>query len=111
MDDKGNYSGSVSGFKMRMAGMTGEAKDIVIKPGEFEASSLEFSRADNPSLPNFDPTNPNLVFRLESLKYKDGHFAVGGVVGIKDWQLGNAIPAMGARWLVIIRGGSPHWRA
>lgn len=96
---------------MRMAGMTGEAKDIVIKPGEFEASSLEFSRADNPSLPNFDPTNPNLVFRLESLKYKDGHFAVGGVVGIKDWQLGNAIPAMGARWLVIIRGGSPHWRA
>jgi hypothetical protein len=91
MDDKGNYSGTATGFKLRMAGMTGDAKGIVVKPGEFEAASLEFSRADNPSLPNLDPTNPNLVFRLESLKYKDGHFAVGGVVGIKDWQLGNAM--------------------
>lgn len=91
MDEKGNYAGSATGFKMRMAGMTGEAKGIVVKPGEFEASTLEFSRTDNPSLPNLDPTNPNLVFRLESLKYKDGHFAVGGVVGIKDWQLGSAM--------------------
>lgn len=91
MDDQGNYSGTADGFKLRMAGMTGEAKGIKVNPGEFEASSLEFSRADNPSLPNLDPTNPNLVFRLESVKYKDGHFAVGGVVGIKDWQLGNAM--------------------
>jgi hypothetical protein len=91
MDDKGNYTGAADGFKLRMAGMTGEAKGISVKPGEFEATSLEFSRADNPTLPNLDPSNPNLVFRLESLKYKDGHFAVGGVVGIKDWQLGNAM--------------------
>lgn len=91
MDEQGNYAGKATKFKMRMAGMTGEVNDITVKPGELEAKSLSFSRADNPSLPNLDPSDPNLVFRLESVKYRDGHFAVGGVVGIKDWQLGNAM--------------------
>jgi hypothetical protein len=90
MDEKGNYSGTIAGFKLQIAGMTGEAKNIVVKEGELQIGVLEFGRADNPDLPNLDPTNPNLVFKLEGLKYKDGHLALGATVGINDWQVGNA---------------------
>lgn len=40
---------------------------------------------------DLDPTDPNVIFALSKLKYKNGAWELGGVeVGIKNWEVGPA---------------------
>ena len=89
--DSGAFTGAVDGFKAKLAGLLVEAKNIVLRVWEFEAAVVDISKADNPGLPNLDPTNANLVFRFEKLLYKNGQFSIGGVTTpIKDFVFGDA---------------------
>jgi hypothetical protein len=68
------------------------------KPINFEAEVLEFSRVDNPDLPNLDASQPDLVFSIQGVQYKDGRFSVrGGAVGLPDWQVSRAFKLSGQR--------------
>lgn len=89
--ETGVFSGSVDGFKATLAGLLVEAKNIVLRLGEFEAASVEISKADNPGFPNLDPTSADLVFRFEKLLYKNGEFSIAGVnLPVKDFVFGDA---------------------
>ncbi len=89
--DTGAFTGSVDGFKAKLAGLQVEAKNIVLRVGEFEAAVVDVSKADNPGLPNLDPTDTNLVFRFEKLLYKNNQFSIGGIgTPVKDFVFGDA---------------------
>ena len=84
-------------FKTRLAGLLMDASGIVVKgktgsaPAEFEAATVRVLKADNPNVPNLDPTDASLIFQFTKLKYKSGEFSIGGVeVGIKEWEFGKA---------------------
>jgi hypothetical protein len=90
-NDQGVFSGSVNGFKARIAGLILSIDNITVKPGEFEAAKADVLKADNPDLPSLDPTNPQVVFSLTKLRYKEGKFSIAGAtVPIKDWAFGDA---------------------
>jgi hypothetical protein len=85
------FSGGVDAFKMKMLGMTASVSGITLRKGEFEAGTVDINKIDNPDLPNFDPSNQNLVFRLSKLLYKDKKFSIaGGAVPINNWVFGDA---------------------
>jgi hypothetical protein len=91
IDHKGLVSGTVDAFKVKLAGLVGSAEQIKLVNGGMEAAFVNFSKVDNPDLPNFDPTNQNLIFQLQKLQYKNKRFAIGGgAVGIKDWEFGES---------------------
>jgi hypothetical protein len=90
MTEDGIYSMGVDSFKLKLAGMTASASGIVANQEEMQIGTLDFSKADNPTLPALDPNNPNSILKLQSVKYKDGKFAIGATVGMPDWQLGSA---------------------
>ncbi|MCL4863438.1 MAG: Ig-like domain-containing protein, partial [Caldilineaceae bacterium] len=91
VDDKGKVTGSINGFKARFAGLLVSISSITVKVGEFEAAKAEILKADNPDLPNLDPTNPQVVFSFEKLRYKDGRFSIGGgTTPINNWTFGDA---------------------
>lgn len=92
------FDGSLDGFKLQLAGLKFDAQNVKLHPGTatsggwFEAAQVDVSKADNPSLPNLDPANPDLVFRLEKLRYQEGQWRIGGgSVPLPDWQLGAAL--------------------
>lgn len=90
VDERGRVTGSINGFKARLAGLLISISSIVVKVGEFEAGKADILRADNPDLPNLDPTDPQVVFSFEKLRYKDGRFSIAGVTTpIKDWSFGD----------------------
>lgn len=90
--ETGAFTGAVDGFKAKLAGLLVEAKNIVLRVGEFEAAVVEISKADNPGLPNLDPTiDSQLVFRFEKLLYKNNQFSIGGITTpVKDFVFGDA---------------------
>lgn len=89
--ETGAFTGSVDGFKAKLAGLLVEAKNIVLRVGEFEAAIVEISKVDNPGLPNLDPDNSNLVFRFEKLLYKNGVFSIGGIATpVRNFVFGDA---------------------
>ena len=88
---------TIDAFKTRLAGLLMDASGIVVKgktgsaPAEFEAATVRVLKADNPNVPNLDPTDASLIFQFTKLKYKSGEFSIGGVeVGIKEWEFGKA---------------------
>jgi hypothetical protein len=90
-DERGQFSGSVDGFKVRLGGLLAEAKGVVLRIGEFEAATVDILKSDNPDVPSLDPANPQLIFRFEKLKYKDGQFTIGGgAVGVVDFVFGDS---------------------
>jgi hypothetical protein len=90
VDDKGKVTGSINGFKARFAGLLISISSITVKVGEFEAAKADILKADNPDLPNLDPTDPQVVFSFEKLRYKDGRFSIGGgTTPIKNWTFGD----------------------
>lgn len=107
--EDGSVAVNIKDLKLKYLGMIGDLKSIKLVPRggsgngnlqpqqtegqnvQFEAEALEFSRADNPGLPNLDATKPNLVFSLQGLQFKDGRFTLrGGAVGLPDWQISRA---------------------
>ncbi len=97
IDEQGKFSGAVDGFKVRLAGLLFDAQKVTIQPGteeknaSFEAGIIDVRKSDNPGLPNLDPAQSDLVFRLEKLRYKDGSWDLGGgSVPLPDWTIGDA---------------------
>ncbi|RIK37121.1 MAG: hypothetical protein DCC55_25225 [Chloroflexi bacterium] len=97
IDEQGKFSGAVDGFKVRLAGLLFDAQKVTIQPGSeeksasFEAGIIDVRKSDNPGMPNLDPAHPDLVFRLEKLRYKDGAWDLGGgSVPLPDWTVGDA---------------------
>jgi hypothetical protein len=90
VDEREKLSGSAEAFTANLAGLKGVFRGITVVDGGFEAATVDFNRADNPDLPNLDPTNPDLVFRLERVLYKEGEFRIGGNLRIRNWQFGSA---------------------
>ncbi|MBS1966104.1 MAG: hypothetical protein JST60_09880 [Chloroflexi bacterium SZAS-1] len=87
----GQFSGSVTGFKMKLAGLVLESKNITLNVGSFTAGQVDVLKIDNPDLPSLDPTNNTVIFSFTNLKYQDGKFSIGGVsVPIKEWVFGEA---------------------
>lgn len=87
----GQFSGSVTGFKVKLAGLVLESKNITLSTGSFTAGQVDVLKVDNPDLPNLDATNNSLIFSFTNLKYQDGKFSIGGVsVPIKEWVFGEA---------------------
>ncbi len=91
------FSGTVDGFKLRLAGLLMEAAGMVVKPAtgsstaEFEAATVKVLKVDNPDVPGLDPTDASLIFAFTKLKYKNGDWSIGGVeVPVKDWEFGAA---------------------
>jgi hypothetical protein len=90
-DERGQFSGTADGFKVRLGGLLAEAKGVVLRIGEFEAATVDILKSDNPDVPSLDPANPQLIFRFEKLKYKDGQFTIGGgAVGVVDFVFGDS---------------------
>ncbi|MCB0183152.1 MAG: hypothetical protein KDE31_02750, partial [Caldilineaceae bacterium] len=97
IDEQGNFSGGIDSFTMRLAGFQMDVQDVKIQAGSlqqsasFEAGVVDVRKRNNPGFPNLDPTNPELVFRLEKLRYKDGAWNLGGgTVPLPDWTVGDA---------------------
>src|SRR5262245_4338746 len=89
--ETGAFSGTVTAFKILLGGLLVSVDNITLKAGEFTAAKASVSKADNPDLPPLDPTNANLLFEFQDLKYKDNKFTIGGVTTpIKDWVFGDA---------------------
>jgi hypothetical protein len=89
--DTGAFSGTVTAFKVVLGGLIVSVDNIALKVGEFTAAKASVAKADNPDLPPLDPTNANLLFEFQDLKYKDNKFTIGGVTTpIKDWVFGDA---------------------
>lgn len=91
------FSGTVDGFKLRLAGLLMEATGLVVKPAsgsntaEFEAATVKVLKVDNPDVPGLDPTDASLIFAFTKLKYKNGDWSIGGVEApVKDWEFGAA---------------------
>lgn len=91
------FTGTVDGFKLRLAGLLMEATGMVVKAAtgsstaEFEAATVKVLKADNPDVPGLDPTDASLIFAFTKLKYKNGDWSIGGVeVPVKDWEFGAA---------------------
>jgi hypothetical protein len=88
---------TIDGFKFRLGGLLMDASGVVVRgkqgsaPAEFEIATVKVLKADNPSVPNLDPTDASLIFQFSKLKLANGQWSIGGVeVGIKDWQFGSA---------------------
>jgi hypothetical protein len=86
---------TINAFKFRLGGLLMDVSGVVVKgkqgstPAEFEAALVKVLKADNPSVPNLDPTDPTLIFQFTKLKYTNGALSIGGVeVGVKDWEFG-----------------------
>jgi hypothetical protein len=97
IDEQGKFSGTVDGFKVRLAGLLFDAQKVTIEPGtegksaSFEAGVIDVRKSDNPDMSNLDSAQPDLVFRLEKLRYQDGVWSLGGgSVPIPDWTVGDA---------------------
>lgn len=107
LNKNGETTINITDFKVQIGGMTGNLKGVKMlpdaelkgfslaqngdKPVAFEAEVLEFSRTDNPNLPNLDASQPNLVFSIRGVQFKDGRFSVkGGAVTLPDWQISRA---------------------
>lgn len=97
INEKGEFNGSINGFRFNLAGLTAEARNVKITPAtdqtsaQFEAATVAVKRADHPDLLPLEPEDPELLFRFEKLRYKDGDFSIGGgAVAIRDWEFGNA---------------------
>lgn len=95
--DNGTLSATIDGFKARLGGLLMDVAGIVVKgivgnaPAEFEAATVKVLKADNPNVPNLDPTDASLIFAFSKLKYSNGQWSIGGVeVGVKDWEFGSA---------------------
>ncbi|MEZ4658606.1 MAG: hypothetical protein R2911_13630 [Caldilineaceae bacterium] len=90
-------SATIDGFKFTLAGLLMDASGVNVKgktdsaPAEFEAATVKVLKADNPNVPNLDPSDASLIFQFTKLKYKNGEFSIGGVeVAVKDWEFGAA---------------------
>jgi hypothetical protein len=88
---------TIDAFKTRLAGLLIDVAGITVKgktgsaPAEFEAATAKVLKADNPNVPNLDPTDASLIFAFTKLKYAEGKFSIGGVeTPIKDWEFGSA---------------------
>jgi hypothetical protein len=118
VSENGTLSTGLSSFKVGMAGMVGLVKGVKITPPagacgdpgapcptatpgapfpevellepDFEIDSIEFRKADNPALPNLDPSDPGLIFKIDGVRYKDGRFSLAASTRIRDWRVGNA---------------------
>ncbi len=89
--ETGAFAGSIDGFKLKIAGLVLDAKGIVLKPTEFEAATVDVSKADNPDVPPLDPTKPDVVFSFSKLLYKNNQWSIGGVtVPVNPWEFGDA---------------------
>jgi Bacterial Ig-like domain len=89
--ETGAFSGTVTAFKVVLGGLIVSVDTITLKAGEFTAAKASVAKVDNPDLPQLDPTNAQLLFEFQDLKYKDGKFTIGGVTTpIKDWVFGDA---------------------
>jgi hypothetical protein len=89
--ETGVFSGNATAFKVVLGGLLVSVDNITLKVGEFTAAKASVSKIDNPDLPQLDPTNANLLFEFQDLKYKDGKFTIGGVTTpIKDWVFGDS---------------------
>jgi hypothetical protein len=89
--ETGTFSGTVDGFKAKLNGLSLTAKGVVLRPGEFEAATVDVERADNPGLPNLQPDKPDLVFQFQKLKYKNQKWEIGGVTAaMNDFVFGDA---------------------
>lgn len=97
------YQRRLEGLQARVAGMQARFVDVdLLDPfgdappagGEqgaaFRAGLVEFRKADNPDLPNLDPSDPGLIFRVEGVEYRNGRLSVSGGRSIRDWEFGNA---------------------
>lgn len=111
---------TVSAFSADIFGLRGEFKNVNVlsvdlggqaalhpqqaeeKPLDLEIGEISFSRADNPDLPNLDPSKPDLVFSLQGVQLKDGQFSIrGGAVGLPDWQVGRAFKLSGQQVSIV----------
>jgi hypothetical protein len=111
IDANGILKSNVSGFSATFAGMTARFMDVeLLEPfaaapatradgamlaqagerGGLKIGAIEFCREDNPSLPNLDPSDPGLVFKVEGVEYRNKRFQIRGTAPIRDWQVGNA---------------------
>jgi hypothetical protein len=89
--ETGAFSGTVTAFKVVLGGLIVSVDNITLKAGEFTAAKASVAKIDNPDLPQLDPTNSQLLFEFQDLKYKAGKFTIGGVTTpIKDWVFGDA---------------------
>ena len=79
------FSGTVDGFKLRLAGLLMDVAGLTAKaaqdstPAEFTAATVQVLKNDNPNVPNLDPANANLIFAFTNLKYKNNKWEIGGV--------------------------------
>ena len=90
-NQQGNLSGTVDGFKAKIAGLVVSAKSLVLRVGEFEAGQVDVSKADNPDVPNLDPTKPDLLFSFQKLVYGNNRWSIkGATVPINNWEFGDA---------------------
>ncbi|GAB4110251.1 MAG: hypothetical protein Fur005_15260 [Roseiflexaceae bacterium] len=95
--DGGNFTGTIDGFKMSLAGLLMDAAGLTFTPAtstasaSFKAATIKVLKADNQDVPTLDPTDPTVIFTFTNLVYKDNKFEIGGgEVGVKDWEFGNA---------------------
>lgn len=95
IDEEGNFSGGLDGFKLQAAGLKLDVKNVRINQGSatrgatFRAETIDVLRAENPGMPNLDPAHPDLVFRLHDLRYADGNWSLsGGEVPVPNWEMG-----------------------
>ncbi|MEZ4865871.1 MAG: hypothetical protein R3C14_31445 [Caldilineaceae bacterium] len=95
--ENGQLSAAIDGFKFRLGGLLIDAAGVTVKgkqgstPAEFEAATVKVLKADNPNVPNLDPSDASLIFQFTKLKYVNGQWSIGGVeVGVKDWEFGAA---------------------
>ncbi|MEZ4679283.1 MAG: hypothetical protein R2932_34195, partial [Caldilineaceae bacterium] len=103
---------TIDAFKTRLGGLLIDVSGISVKgktgsvPAEFEAATAKVLKADNPNVPNLDPTDASLIFAFTKLKYAQGQFSIGGVeVPIKDWVFGSAFKTINQTLGIISESG------